>query len=108
MLPQYIGFEIINQGHYRKNNGGNQRRCKHSAEQTGKHFFVGNPSIREATYEAVFGISLDEAMDQDTNYTKHGFLTAFALNFGALNMTEPQHYPRKSSKPRSGYARSRS
>ena len=36
MLPQYIGFEIINQGHYRKNNGGNQRRCKHSAEQTGK------------------------------------------------------------------------
>ncbi len=56
------------------------------------YFFVGNPSIREATYEAVFGISLDEAMDQDTNYTKHGFLTAFALNFGALNMTEPQHY----------------
>lgn len=58
------------------------------------YFFVTNPSIRESSYQTIFGISLDEAADQDANYTQHGFLTAFALNFGALNMTEPQNYSR--------------
>lgn len=55
--------------------------------------FVTNPAIRES-YDDIFGISLEEAADQESNYAQHGFLTAFALNFGALNMTEPQNYSR--------------
>lgn len=57
------------------------------------YIFVTNQSIRES-YDDIFGISLDEATDQESNYSQHGFLTAFALNFGALNMSEPQNYSR--------------
>ncbi|WP_304507509.1 LTA synthase family protein [Anaerotignum sp.] len=52
---------------------------------------VSNNTVRQ-TVAPVFGISLDETTDQTELYAKHGFLTAFSLNFGSLNMGEPQNY----------------
>ncbi len=53
--------------------------------------FVGNNSVRQA-FAPVFGISLDESTDQTALYAEHGFITAFFLNFNALNTNEPQNY----------------
>lgn len=53
--------------------------------------FVTNSGIRQI-YGPVFGISLEETTDQTELYAEHGFLTAFALNFGSLNLGEPQNY----------------
>lgn len=53
--------------------------------------FVTNDTIRQV-YDPIFGISLEENIDQSELYAKHGFLTAFALNFDSLNMGAPQNY----------------
>lgn len=54
-------------------------------------FFVTTPAIRN-TYPTIFGIHWNEAADQRENYKQNGFLTAFALNFGSLNMPKPLYY----------------
>lgn len=53
--------------------------------------FTTNNTVRQI-YTPVFGISLEETADQNELYEKHGFLTAFTLNFGSLNMNQPQNY----------------
>ncbi len=55
------------------------------------YFFLTNGTLRSA-YEPVFGVSEKEPADQTANYTENGFLTAFAINFGSLKMTAPDHY----------------
>lgn len=53
--------------------------------------FVANDGLRKNVY-GFFDISTEEVPDQEALYQSHGFLTAFALNFGSLNIAEPQNY----------------
>lgn len=50
-----------------------------------------NDSMRNAATN-FFGLELTESMDQTTLYEENGFLTAFALNCGSLNLSMPQNY----------------
>lgn len=52
---------------------------------------VTNGSVRQI-YTPSLGISSEESSNQSELYANHGFLTAFALNFSSLNMSEPQNY----------------
>lgn len=59
--------------------------------------FTTNTAIRNH-YEDIFGFSTAEVSSQNELYDTHGFLTAFALNFGSLNLSEPQNYTQESVK----------
>ncbi len=54
-----------------------------------------NTAIRNR-YEDIFGISMKKAASQNMLYDTHGFLTAFALNFGSLELSAPQNYTKES------------
>lgn len=61
-------------------------------------FFLGffmlltNRTIHQG-FTSVLGISVEKSADQNQLYAEHGFLTAFALNFGSLQNTDkPQNY----------------
>ncbi|WMI81640.1 LTA synthase family protein [Anaerotignum sp. MB30-C6] len=53
--------------------------------------FVTNDTVHQI-YTPVFGITIGQSTKQSELYGEHGFLTAFALNFGSLNMGQPQNY----------------
>lgn len=53
--------------------------------------FLVHPSFR-ACYETCFGVSPKEPINQAEHYTKNGFLTGFAVNFGSMRMSAPENY----------------
>ena len=56
--------------------------------------FTTNTTIR-SQYKNIFGFSADAASSQNALYDTHGFLTAFALNFGTVQLSEPQNYTKE-------------
>lgn len=53
--------------------------------------FLTNNTMR-MSYTKWFDISVNDTSTQQSNYYKNGFLTAFALNIGYLNIETPPHY----------------
>lgn len=53
--------------------------------------FLTNNTMR-MSYTKWFDISVNDTSTQQSNYYKNGFLTAFALNIGYLNIETPSHY----------------
>ncbi len=65
-------------------------------------FFIGfyllmtNPTVQRGL-TPILGIPSEKTSDQNAFYGKHGFLTAFSLNFGsAQNINIPQNYSKSS------------
>lgn len=57
----------------------------------GTAVFLTNNTMR-MSYTKWFDISVNDTSTQQSNYYKNGFLTAFALNIGYLNIETPAHY----------------
>ncbi|NDO46507.1 alkaline phosphatase family protein [Clostridium sp. MD294] len=58
---------------------------------TGTGIFLTNNTMR-MSYTKWFDISVNDTSTQQSNYYKNGFLTAFLLNIGYLNIDAPSHY----------------
>ncbi len=57
----------------------------------GSILFLTNNTMR-MSYTKWFDISVNDTSTQQSNYYKNGFVTAFALNIGYLNIETPAHY----------------
>ena len=59
-------------------------------------FFIINACLSGSLIHEAFcsfcGLDLENITDQDNNFAQNGFITAFLLNFGYLNTSEPQNY----------------
>lgn len=57
-------------------------------------FTVANNKVRKEWYGPLFDLSINHMSDQFSNYSQNGFVAAFTLSAGALNVPAPEGYDR--------------